>query len=113
MLTGLAARRGQPVTLSVTTAGTANVDGTVSGQTTTNMAVQAVVSKGKVEMVDGVAVQPSDLVLMVPAPLSTPPVAGGMTRATVDGVARMVEAIETRRDRGEIGGYVLLLRGAA
>lgn len=114
MLLGLAQRRGQALTLSVLSVGTYNPDtGAVSGQTTTSMSVLALVSNAGTKVVDSVAVQPGDAVLMVPvqAALTTPPV-GGQTKATIDGVVRHALAVETRRYQGSIGGYVLLLRGA-
>lgn len=114
MLYGLATRRGQTVTLKVKSGGSYDPStGTMSGQSETSLSVIAVVSGAKSKVVDGVAVQPGDAVAMVPvqAALTAAPVAG-MSRVTVDSVDRTVVAVEPRRDRGVVGGYVCLLRGA-
>lgn len=114
MLMGLAERRGQSLTVTVTSGGTFNPDtGSVSGETSTAMSVQCLPSRGKVEAVDGVVLQSGDTVLMIPvqSALTVAPVAG-KTVATIDGVGRTAIAMETRRDMGVIAAYVLLMRGA-
>ena len=115
LLTGLAARRGETLTVTVSTGGTYNpATGAVSGATATAMSVRGVVSRGKAEMVDGTAVLPGDAVLMLPvqAALTVAPVPAHTT-ATIDGVLRRAVALETRRDGGAIAGYILLMRGAS
>lgn len=114
-LADLALRLGQDVTLAVTSAGTAALNGTVSGQTTTTMSgVRAVVETVRASMVDGVSVLRGDLLLLVPAQaaLTTAPVAG-MTTASGAGIDARVYDVRVLRRLGVVEGYELLARGVA
>ena len=114
-LADLALRLGQDVTLAVVSAGTAQLDGTVTGQTTTTMAgVRAIVETVKASLVDGVSVLRGDLFVLVPAQaaLATPPVAG-MTTLSGAGIEARVYDVRTLRRAGVVEGYELMARGVA
>lgn len=113
-LVDLTARWGQAITLVVTTGGTHGVDGTVSGVTTTSMAVTALVRGVSADMIDGQAVLAGDLIVMVPiqTALTVAPKAG-TTKTTIDSVMRICARDRNFRVGGVIAGYELLMRGAA
>lgn len=110
----LANQHGQSLTLTSVSGGEHTVLGTVTRQTTTNMAVRAVVREVSAKMADGAAVLAGDLLVMVPAQaaLTVVPRAGAV-RATIDGVVRVCAGVRSYRLAGTVRGYELVMRGAA